>query len=33
MVMGKNMAKVFAWYDDEWGFSVGMVELLEMMMG
>jgi glyceraldehyde 3-phosphate dehydrogenase len=33
MVMGKNMAKVFAWYDNEWGFSVRMVEMLEMMMG
>jgi len=33
MVMGKNMAKVFAWYDNEWGFSVRMVEMLEMMRG
>lgn len=31
MVMGKNLAKVFAWYDNEWGFSVRMVEMLEMM--
>jgi glyceraldehyde 3-phosphate dehydrogenase len=33
LVMGKNLAKVFAWYDNEWGFSVRMVEMLEMMMG
>ena len=33
VVMGKNLAKVFAWYDNEWGFSVRMVEMLEMMMG
>jgi glyceraldehyde 3-phosphate dehydrogenase len=31
MVIGKNLAKVFAWYDNEWGFSVRMVEMLEMM--
>jgi glyceraldehyde 3-phosphate dehydrogenase len=31
MVMGKNLTKVFAWYDNEWGFSVRMVEMLEMM--
>lgn len=31
MVMGKNLAKVFAWYDNEWGFSVRMVEMLELM--
>ncbi len=31
MVMGKNLVKVFAWYDNEWGFSVRMVEMLEMM--
>ncbi len=31
MVMGDNLAKVFAWYDNEWGFSVRMVEMLEMM--
>ena len=33
VVMGKNLAKAFAWYDNEWGFSVRMVEMLEMMMG
>jgi glyceraldehyde 3-phosphate dehydrogenase len=31
MVMNKNLVKVFAWYDNEWGFSVRMVEMLEMM--
>ena len=31
MVMDKNLAKVFAWYDNEWGFSVRMVEMLELM--
>jgi len=31
MVMGKNLVKVFAWYDNEWGFSVRMVEMLELM--
>jgi glyceraldehyde 3-phosphate dehydrogenase len=31
MVMGKNLAKVFAWYDNEWAFSVRMVEMLELM--
>jgi glyceraldehyde 3-phosphate dehydrogenase len=31
MLMGDNLAKVFAWYDNEWGFSVRMVEMLEIM--
>jgi glyceraldehyde 3-phosphate dehydrogenase len=31
MVMGKTLAKVFAWYDNEWGFSMRMVEMLELM--
>ncbi|HVW67080.1 MAG TPA: type I glyceraldehyde-3-phosphate dehydrogenase [Candidatus Peribacteraceae bacterium] len=25
--MGKNMAKVFGWYDNEWGYSTRLVEL------
>ncbi|OGC75346.1 MAG: type I glyceraldehyde-3-phosphate dehydrogenase [candidate division Zixibacteria bacterium RBG_16_40_9] len=33
MVMGKNLVKVFAWYDNEWGFSCRVVEMLERMMG
>lgn len=31
MVRGKNLLKVFAWYDNEWAFSVRMVEMLELM--
>ena len=33
MVIGKNLVKVFAWYDNEWAFSLRMVEALEMMLG
>lgn len=33
MVIGKNMLKVFAWYDNEWGFSCRMIEMMELMMG
>jgi glyceraldehyde 3-phosphate dehydrogenase len=29
MVVGGNMAKVLAWYDNEWGFSCRMVEQIE----
>jgi len=32
MVMDKRMVKVFSWYDNEFGFSSRMVEMLEMMM-
>jgi len=31
MVMDKNMVKIFSWYDNEWGFSVRMVEMLQLM--
>ena len=33
MVLGGkgNFVKVFAWYDNEWGFSCRMVELIEMI--
>ena len=31
MVMGNNLVKIFAWYDNEWGFSCRMVEMLELM--
>jgi len=33
LVLGEksNFVKVFAWYDNEWGFSCRMVELIEMV--
>lgn len=33
MVLGEpsNFAKVFSWYDNEWGFSCRMVELIELV--
>jgi glyceraldehyde 3-phosphate dehydrogenase len=31
MVLGGNFVKVFAWYDNEWGFSCRMVELIELI--
>jgi glyceraldehyde 3-phosphate dehydrogenase len=31
MVLGGNFVKVLAWYDNEWGFSCRMVELIEMI--
>jgi glyceraldehyde 3-phosphate dehydrogenase len=31
MVLGGNFIKVFAWYDNEWGFSCRMVELIELI--
>lgn len=30
-VIGKRMAKVFSWYDNEWGFSCRMKDLVKMM--
>jgi glyceraldehyde 3-phosphate dehydrogenase len=27
-----NLAKVFSWYDNEWGFSCRMVDMLQMML-
>lgn len=30
-VIGKNLVKILAWYDNEWGFSCRMVETLELM--
>ncbi len=27
-----NLAKVFAWYDNEWGFSCRMVDMMRMML-
>ena len=31
MVITGNLAKVLAWYDNEWGFSCRMVELIELV--
>jgi glyceraldehyde 3-phosphate dehydrogenase len=31
MVMGDKFAKVFSWYDNEWGFSNRMVELTQLV--
>jgi glyceraldehyde 3-phosphate dehydrogenase len=33
MVMDTNMVKVIAWYDNEWGYSCRMVDLLVRMAG
>ncbi len=30
-VLGDNFAKVFSWYDNEWGFSNRMIELAELV--
>ena len=30
-VMGDRFAKVFSWYDNEWGFSNRMVELTQLV--
>ena len=31
MVIGDNMAKVIAWYDNEWGYSQRVLDLLMYM--
>jgi glyceraldehyde 3-phosphate dehydrogenase len=31
IVIDKNMVKVFAWYDNEWGYSTRMVDLAEFI--
>ncbi len=31
MVLGEKMVKVFSWYDNEWGFSNRMVDMLKIM--
>jgi glyceraldehyde 3-phosphate dehydrogenase len=33
MVMNGNLVKVFSWYDNEWGFSCRMVDMLRMLAG
>ena len=30
-IMGDRFAKVFAWYDNEWGFSNRMVDLVSLI--
>jgi glyceraldehyde 3-phosphate dehydrogenase len=30
-VLGDRFAKIFAWYDNEWGFSNRMIDLTLMM--
>jgi glyceraldehyde 3-phosphate dehydrogenase len=30
-VIGGNLAKVFSWYDNEWGFSNRMVDFLQIL--
>ena len=30
-VMGDNFAKIFSWYDNEWGFSNRMIELSQLV--
>ncbi len=32
-VMGDNFAKVFSWYDNEWGFSNRMVDITKLLAG
>ncbi|MGO9000122.1 MAG: type I glyceraldehyde-3-phosphate dehydrogenase [Polyangiaceae bacterium] len=32
-VMGDKFAKVFSWYDNEWGFSNRMIELAQLVAG
>lgn len=31
MVVGGNLVKVLAWYDNEWGFAVRMAEMIEII--
>jgi glyceraldehyde 3-phosphate dehydrogenase len=31
MVVGENMIKVIAWYDNEWGYSARLADLIEFM--
>jgi glyceraldehyde 3-phosphate dehydrogenase len=30
--LGDRMLKVFAWYDNEWGFSVRLRDLIKLVM-
>jgi len=31
LTLGDTMAKIFSWYDNEWGFSNRMIELIQLM--
>ncbi len=31
LIMGDKFAKIFSWYDNEWGFSCRMVDLMRLM--
>jgi glyceraldehyde 3-phosphate dehydrogenase len=31
MVIGGNMIKVLSWYDNEWGFSCRMIDLIKLV--
>jgi len=31
MMLGGDMVKVLAWYDNEWGFSHRMVDMVEII--
>jgi len=31
MVMNNRMVKVFGWYDNEWGYSCRVVDLIKKM--
>jgi glyceraldehyde 3-phosphate dehydrogenase len=31
MVIGGNMVKVLAWYDNEWGYSSRCIDLFKLM--
>lgn len=33
MVMGGTMVKVFSWYDNEWGFSCRMLDMIKLLAG
>ncbi|MEW6143175.1 MAG: type I glyceraldehyde-3-phosphate dehydrogenase [Chloroflexota bacterium] len=32
MVLGGNMVKVFAWYDNEWGYACRLIDLVELVV-
>jgi glyceraldehyde 3-phosphate dehydrogenase len=31
-VLAGNLAKVLAWYDNEWGYSMRVVDLIEFLV-